>query len=199
MKRIALVLAASTALTAPAFAGGPVEVAPEPVITPAPQPVYVAQSGDWGGFYTGVHLGYGEPDASAGNDGSGETYGLQAGYRWDLGNTVLGVEGEWSKSGAELTLPGDELDSVARLKLQAGYDLGKTLVYATAGASHAKATIGGADLSDNGWFVGAGVDYALTEQWTVGGEIIADKFDNFDGSGVDLDNTSAALRVNFKF
>ncbi|MGA0542744.1 outer membrane protein [Neotabrizicola sp. VNH66] len=198
MKRIALILAASGALAAPALAGGPTVVVTEPEVVPAPAPVIMQPQANWGGFYGGVQLGYGDADA-AGNKGNGGTYGVQAGYRWDLGQTVLGVEGEYNKAGTGLTTAGDELDSVTRLKLQAGYDLGRTLVYATAGAAHAKATLGGSSLSENGWTIGAGLDYAVTDNWTIGGEILADKFDNFGGSGVDLDNTSAALRINYKF
>ena len=199
MKRAAIFLA-TAALAAPAFAGGPVEVAPEPVVVAEPAPV-LDYGSDWSGFYAGAQLGDADVDSNgAGLDGNGATGGVHAGYRWDMGKTVLGVEADWDKTNVDLGAAGtDSLDSIARLKVQAGYDAGPTLIYATAGAARAKATIGGADLSENGWSLGAGATYAINDQWTLGGEVMTNRFDDFDGSGVDLDATTATLRVGFKF
>ncbi|GAB1363834.1 porin family protein [Rhodobacter sp.] len=199
MKKAAAVVLTSV-LAAPAFAGGPVQVTPEPVIVPAPAPV-VSYGNDWSGFYAGAQLGYGDTDSNgAGFDGNGAIGGVHGGYRWDLGKTVLGVEADWDKTSLDLGAAGtDSLDSIARLKLQAGYDAGPALIYATAGAAHANASVGGVDLSDSGWSLGAGVTYAVNDQWTVGGEVLTNRFDDFDGSGVDLDTTTATLRVGFRF
>ena len=41
--------------------------------------------------------------------------------------------------------------------------------------------------------------YALNDQWTLGGEVMTNRFDDFGGSGVDLDATTATLRVGFQF
>ncbi len=199
MKRAVIFLTA-TALAAPAFAGGPVEIAPEPVVVAEPVAV-VDYGNDWSGFYAGAQIGYGDLDSNgAGIDGNGGYGGVHAGYRWDLGRTVLGVEADWDKTDLDLGPAGaDTLDSIARLKLQAGYDVGPALIYATAGAARAKATIGGTGLSDNGWVLGAGATYAINDQWTLGGEVMTNRFDDFDGSGVDLDATTATLRLGFQF
>lgn len=199
MKKIAVAVLTMTALGAPAFAGGPVVVEAEPVIVPAPAPV--VYGADWSGFYAGGQLGYADASTDGGvYDGNGGTYGVHAGYRWDLGNTVLGVEADWDKVGADLgVIAGDELDSIARLKLVAGYDMGQTLVYGTAGAAKAKGTVNGADFSENGWSLGAGVTYAINDQWTVGGEVLKNKFGDVVAPGSDLDATTATLRVGFKF
>lgn len=199
MKRAAIIVAA-TALAAPAFAGGPVEVAPEPIVVAEPAPV-LDYGSDWSGFYAGAQVGYGDVDSNgAGIDGNGGYGGVHAGYRWDLGKAVLGLEADWDKTDIDLGAAGtDSLDSIARLKVQAGYDLGPTLVYATAGAARADATIGGADLSENGWVLGAGATYALNDQWTLGGEVMTNRFDDFGGTGIDLDATTATLRVGFQF
>jgi opacity protein-like surface antigen len=198
MKRIAMLIAAAT-LATPALAGGPTTPIVEPEIVPAPVPV-VAPSADWSGFYAGAQLGYADVDSNgAGLDGTGELGGIHAGYRWDLGTTVLGAEVDWDSANVDLGAGADDLDSVARLKLTAGADLGRTLLYATAGGARASATVGGAGLSDNGWFLGAGATYALTDQWTLGGEILSHRFDDFDGTGVDLDATTVTARVGFQF
>lgn len=200
MKRAAIFLTATAALAAPAFAGGPVEIAPEPVVVAEPAPV-LDYGNDWSGFYAGAQIGYGDVDSNgAGSDGNGGFGGVHAGYRWDMGKTVLGLEADWDKTDLDLGAAGaDSLDSVARLKVQAGYDAGPALIYATAGAARAKATIGGTDLSDNGWVLGAGATYAINDQWTLGGEVLTNRFDDFDGSGVDLDATTATLRLGFQF
>lgn len=198
MKHLAATLIAAT-LATPALAGGLSQPIPEPTVAPPVAPVEpVRADGDWGGFYAGGQLGFAGVAAN-GNNGDGALAGLQAGYRWDLGRTVLGVEGDLSKANADLTTPGDKLDNIARLKLSAGYDMGRTLVYATAGAAQAKGTIGGASLSDTGWFAGLGADYALNDRWTLGGEILSNKFDNFDNAGVNLETTTATIRAGFRF
>jgi opacity protein-like surface antigen len=199
MKTIAAILAATAVLSTPALAGGPTTPVVEPEIVPAPVAV-VAPSADWSGFYAGAQVGYGDLDSNgAGLDGTGELGGVHAGYRWDLGTTVLGAEVDWDTANIDLGGAAGELDNVARLKFSAGADLGQTLVYATAGGARAKANVGGAGLSDNGWFVGAGASYALTDQWALGGEVLTHKFDDFDGSGVDLDATTVTARVSFQF
>ncbi|MEZ5798492.1 MAG: outer membrane beta-barrel protein [Paracoccaceae bacterium] len=88
---------------------------------------------------------------------------------------------------------------MARLKLMAGADLGSSLIYATAGGAWADATVGGADLSGDGYFYGIGMEHALNDSWTVGGEILKHRFSDFDGSGVDLDPTTAMARVSYRF
>lgn len=200
MKKLAAALIGGSFLAAPAFAGGLAQPEPEPVVA---APVIVEPmraDGDWGGFYAGAHLGYGKADDDAGvAQGSGALGGAQLGYRWDLGTAVLGVEGDYSASSVDFDDDAGKLDSIARLKLQAGYDMGNTLVYATAGAAKAKADIGGVDMSDTGYFGGVGVDYKLTDAWTVGGEVLMHKFDDFDSTGNDIDTTTAAVRVNYNF
>lgn len=195
MKTLAAVLIGSATLAAPALAGGLATPAPEPEIMQAAPPAPTFAGGEWGGAYVGGSLGYG--DVSGDVDGNGTLGGVQAGYRWDLGRTVLGAE--VATGAADVSLGSGKIDSLTQLKLQAGYDLGRTLVYATAGGASASGDIGGSSVSDTGYFGGLGVDYALTDRWSLGAEVLAHKFDNFDGTGVDADATTAAIRANFRF
>ncbi len=199
MKTIAALLA-SVSLAMPAFAGGLTTPEPEPEIIAA-APVAVAPSADWTGFYAGAQLGYADIDSNgAGLDGNGELYGVHAGYRWDFGQFVAGAEIDWDNADVDLgAVPGDELDDVARLKLIGGYDLGRSLLYGTVGAARASASVGGTDLSDTGYFVGAGLDYAVSDRWTVGGELMQHRFSDFDDSGVDLDATTIKAKVALRF
>ena len=189
------------AFAAPAFAGGPAEVIPEPAIAPVPVAAPANTGGEWGGFYAGAGLGYGDVGSSTNTlDGNGILGGVQAGYRYDFGTAVVGGELEYDITGIDLgATAGDQLNSVARLKAMAGADLGRTLVYGTAGYAYADADVGAASLSDNGWFAGLGADYALSERLTVGAEVLTHKFNDFDGSGVDLDATTAKARINLRF
>lgn len=197
MKTVAILLASVT-LAMPAFAGGMATPEPEPEIMAAP--AYVAPSSDWSGFYAGAQLGYGDVDSNGGAlDGNGNLYGVHAGYRWDFGQYVAGAELDWDSADIDLGAAGDTLDDVARLKLMAGADLGRALVYGTAGAAQASATVGGVGLSDTGYFYGAGVDYSVNDRWAVGGEVLQHNFSDFDGSGVDLDATTVSARVSLRF
>ena len=202
MKTIAALIA-TAALTAPAFAGGPVAVAEEPVIAPVAE-AYVAPGLDWTGAYVGGQLGYGDVDTSAGGvdgpGGYGWLGGVHAGYRWDMGHWVAGTELSWDKTGIEIPDgSGVELDDVTALKLMAGREIGNSLVYGTLGAAHASISGGGADASDNGMVYGIGFDHALAGNWTVGGEVLQHNFDDFDGTGTDVDATTIKAKVGLRF
>ena len=191
---------AATLLSAPAFAGGLNEVAAEPAVVAYDAPVQASTGGDWGGGYVGAQIGYGDLKSNvAGRDGNGAIGGVHAGYRADFGQFVAGAELDYNASNINLGTAGDTLDNVTHIKLMGGYDLGRTLIYGTAGAAYAHATVGGATLKDNGYFGGVGIDYAISDQFTVGGEYLMHKFNNFDGSGTDLDLNTLSAKVSFKF
>ena len=191
---IAALLAAGT--SAPAFAGGMgAPVVEPPVMTPAP--VVQSMDGNWTGGWVGGKLGYADAEAGA-NGGNSGTYGIAGGYDWDFGKWVAGAALDWDKTDVDLGGT-DSLKDITRLKFRVGADLGRTLVYATAGPARANADIGGVSGRDNGWFGGIGADYALNDKWTVGGEVLSNQFDNFQNTGVDLKATTAAVNVGFRF
>jgi len=199
MKTIAALIATAT-LTAPAFAGGPVAVADEPAIVPVAAP-YVAPGLDWSGAYVGAQLGYGNVDSNgAGLNGNDWFGGVHAGYRWDLGTWVAGTELSYDATNIGLgAVAGNELSDVLALKLQAGREIGNSLVYGTLGAAQAKATVGAASLRDTGLVYGVGFDYAVSDRWTVGGEVSQHKFSNFDGTTTDFDATTVKAKVGLRF
>lgn len=188
-----LALGLSAVVAAPALAGN-YDPAPAPtqVAPAAPAPVL---GGDWGGPYAGLQLGYGDVDADGGLNGDGELFGLHAGYRWDMGTVVYGVELDYDDAGIDIGGGAAELDNVARLKGQVGYDLGNTLLYATAGVANADTTLG----DETGWLAGGGLAWAVTPSWTVGGEILYHDFEEFGTSGVGADATTASVRASFRF
>ena len=189
-------LAAVVAFSAmPALAGGPTEVYNEPAVAPAPV-VLAAPNADWSGLYVGGQLGYGDVSSSSGAlDGSGFSTGLIAGYRVDMGQFVAGIEGNYDWTDIDLGGGVATLDNVARLKLIGGYDMGPALLYGTVAAVRAESSVG----NDSGYALGVGMDYALTDRMTLGAELMEHRFDDFNGSGVDLDATTFNTRVGFRF
>ncbi|MES2916198.1 MAG: outer membrane beta-barrel protein [Pseudomonadota bacterium] len=199
MKTIAAMIA-TAALTAPAFAGGPAVVADEPAVAPVTE-AYVAPGLDWSGAYVGAQLGYGDVDSNgAALDGNDWFGGVNAGYRWDLGNWVAGTELSYDATNIALgAVAGDELSDVLALKLQAGREIGNSLVYGSLGAAQANASVGGADLRDSGLVYGVGFDYAVSDRWTVGGEVVKHDFNDFDGTTTDFDATTVKAKVGMRF
>ncbi len=199
MKRITTI--SSLALIASGLAGvataGSLETAPveAPVYTPAPTPV--ATGSDWTGFYGGLQVGRTDVDSDSGLlDGDDTSYGVHAGYDYDFGTFVLGGELDYDKTDIDLGNGAANVDSVARAKLKAGYDFGNTLVYATAGAARADTSVG----DETGPFAGLGVTYKVTDQYTIGGEVLQHKFDDVGGTaGNDLDATTISLRGSMRF
>ena len=199
MKTIAAMIA-TAALTAPAFAGGPTVVAEEPMIVPVTE-AYVAPGLDWSGAYVGAQIGYGDVDSNgAALDGNDWFGGVHAGYRWDLGTWVAGTELSYDATNIGLgAVAGNELSDVLALKLQAGREIGNSLVYGSLGAAQASATVGGVDLSDTGFVYGVGFDYAVNDRWTVGGEVTQHDFNDFDGTTTDFDATTVKAKVGLRF
>ena len=201
MKRILITTAAIAATSTAAFAGNIAEPAPEPVVQqPAPQAVEATPTYDFSGFSAGAQLGYGDIQADgdgADLDGDGTLYGLRMNYDRDFGNFVLG--GGVNYDGGEIELDdGPAVDGILRAGPRAGYNFGRSMVYATGG--YAKAYTDDDDLGDsNGYYVGIGSETFLTENITAGGEINYHEFDDFDAEGIDADATTASLNINYRF
>ncbi|WP_439122510.1 outer membrane protein [Marivita sp.] len=193
MKRIllgtALVATAATATYAGSADPAPAEPMKVEPVTVAPAPM----GGDWTGAYGGLSFGNLSADADSFEDSEG-VYGVFGGYDYDFGQFVVGGELDY-QSGEDIQLGGIEVDDVLRAKVRGGYDLGRTLVYGTVGAAQLNTNIG----DDTGIVGGLGVEYKVTEQFTVGGEYLAHRFDDFDDTGVDVEADTVSIRGSFRF
>ena len=165
----------------------------EPVIMEPVAAAPAPMGGDWTGGYAGLSFGSLSADADDFDD-SEAVYGLHGGYDYDFGQFVLGGEIDF-QSGDDIELGDVEVDNVVRAKIRGGYDLGRTLVYGTIGAAQLNTD----DADDTGVVGGVGIEYKVTDRFTVGGEYLAHRFDDFDDSDVDVEADTVSLRGSFRF
>ena len=220
-KLLPFAAAALVASVAPAFAGGftpavaegpvtaPVAVAAPVVTTPAAAP-----SGDWTGVYLGGQLSYGQlgyelDDGDAGEaDFNGATGGLHAGYMRDFGRIVAGAEVAHAWTDLEIDDEevstfdlGADLEAVTRAGVRVGYDAGRVLPYVTGGyanASFSEELPGSGEDNADGYYFGGGVEYAVTESFSVGGEVLRHEFD-VDLDDLDTSLTTVGVRASYRF
>jgi outer membrane immunogenic protein len=203
------------------------------------RPVYKAPpagalpvSYDWTGFYVGGHVGYGwsknaysdplVPFSVSSTDGNGFMGGGQAGFNYQVGQFVFGVEGDMSGStlkGATNVLGASfntNVDWTATLTGRAGIAFDRWLVYGKGGAAWAHDRYstnfytfpGTVELTDTriGWTAGAGIEYAFAPQWSAKVEYnymdFGTKSVSFTpGTSTDIDQQVHAVKlgVNYKF
>ena len=104
----------------------------------APTPSF---GGEWTDFSGGVQIGRLDVDGTGAADGHDLGYGVHAGYGHDFGSFVLDCELDHDVTGVDLGGTAT-VGNVTRLKLSAGYDIGRTLLYATAGVARLDTSIG---------------------------------------------------------
>jgi len=133
----------------------------------AAQSAYAQDS--WTGGYGGIALGYHDVTAKiAGVKGSAHDTGLGVfgGYQQDLGQYVVGGEISYDtakKHGVKI--------NALKINARVGYDAGQFLPYVTAGFARVEYKEPGYKLKDNGYSIGIGLDYAVNQQFVIGGEI----------------------------
>ena len=189
----------------------------------------VAASYDWTGAYIGVNAGGGfgtfklSPSGGGGGSfdfsASGFLGGIQAGYNWQVGQFVYGVETDFQGSDikAELSTGGPSLETkvdwFGTLRARIGYTpVDRFLVYGTGGLAygHEKTSLPGAfDFSKTkvGWTVGAGAEYAITNNWSLKSEYLYTDLGKASftpaggGTGIDVKVPFHTVRVglNYKF
>ncbi|MEO3413986.1 outer membrane beta-barrel protein [Roseovarius sp. CAU 1744] len=135
----------------------------------------------WRGPYVGLHLGGAVADFSgpsglapgASGEGRGMVGGLQVGYNWQRGNSVLGAEADLSFADISDDFPGGhfEEDMMTSLRFRAGVATGDTLVFGTLGVAwtEQQTTLTGVGSSTDfepGLMMGAGAERFLGENVT---------------------------------
>jgi len=174
----------------------------------------------WAGFYIGAMGGYASEDAGFAAMKGGFAGGT-AGYNWQQGNIVFGIEADaaWADISASATTFGFTASSKIRdlgtVRGRLGYAFGPTLLYATGGYAWADNKIAitgpGVSLSDShvhsGWTVGAGLEYMIAPHWSLKGEYLYKSFggETYSFAGVGsvptgtLNIHSGQVGVNYHF
>ena len=148
-------------------------------------PVAVASVYNWTGFYLGL-VGGGSWEDSNSPRMQGGFVGGTAGYNWQTGNVVFGVEadGAWADVSASATAFGltlsSKTDAMGTVRGRIGYAVNNVLFYGTGGYAWIdnKLTLSalGVTASDSkwhsGWTVGAGVEAFIAPQWSIKGEYL---------------------------
>jgi outer membrane immunogenic protein len=127
----------------------------------------------WAGPYLGGNLGYawGSIDNNP-TKPSGFAGGVQAGYNWQNGPWVFGVEGDIQASGAEQTFAPWKFSNpwFGTLRGRAGYALGNVLFYGTGGLAFGELRANTFGLSESntnlGWTLGAGAEMGFAPNWS---------------------------------
>jgi outer membrane immunogenic protein len=189
VRRFLLCTVALVSIGSPAVAADlPSTRAPAP---PPPLPIF-----SWTGAYIGGQAGYNfghdtATPAGLGPNGiqpSGVVGGGHIGYNYEAGSSlVVGIEGDIEGSSARSASTAYFGSYTVRSPVQgsirgrAGFAVDRALFYATGGVAFATfndsyATGGSASASRAGYTIGGGVEYAISDRWSVRGEY---RFSNF--------------------
>jgi outer membrane immunogenic protein len=162
-------------------------------------------------------------------DSDGIVGGVYGGYNWQSGQFVYGVEADISASDIDNTVdntmaaPGEDetfstnIDWFGTLRGRLGYAADRFLPYVTGGLAFGDIESSYNDPLDNsfavasetvfGWTLGAGVEYALTDQWSLRAEYLYVDLEDSQGSFVgcegtcryDFDNDLNVVRVGASY
>jgi outer membrane immunogenic protein len=103
---------------------------------------------------------------------SGFAGGVQAGYNWQSGPWVFGVEGDLQATGADDTFAPWKFSNpwFGTVRGRAGYAFNNIYLYGTGGLAFGELraeTFGLSETHTNaGWTVGAGAEFGLVQNWT---------------------------------
>src|SRR5947209_17833374 len=189
---------------------------------------------NWTGFYVGLNGGGGmasadhlDPDhdfaANTRFQQAFGTVGAQAGYNYQIGSSVIGLEGDYNWVGLDKTklfsladgtgsTANFKFSEFATLRARGGLALDRTLLYVTAGVAFAHIqntdafnafdnqgrpqtpfSIASEDKWKAGLAVGAGVEFALSQNWSVKGEYLYMMFQDSDASFLLRDGTRSCF------
>ncbi|MDX6806931.1 outer membrane protein [Terrihabitans rhizophilus] len=190
---------------------------------------------DWSGFYAGASIGYASHTATLEDpnynwyghikdlQSGGAAGGVQAGYNWQVGAAVFGVE-------ADVTAFGNEIDErysgsvdisydmnwMATFRGRIGLGLGNTLVYVTGGVAVAETDaswLEDGDASDSwpylgdtkvGGIAGIGIEHAFSNRLSARVEGLLARFEenlatNAEGEDMRPSDTIAFARVGLNY
>jgi outer membrane immunogenic protein len=173
---------------------------------PAAMPVYLS---DWAGFYIGINGGGGWGHTTfdftpvLNSKTSGGVFGGHAGYNWQYGSVVAGLEADFDGADIKDTVLGVEqkTNELASARARIGYlFVPNLLAYGTAGAGWGHTQISSPGfLSDEvnqfGWVAGAGLEYKLLDHVLLRAEYLHYDFAKTEAPNVVGDNFKETVDV----
>ena len=127
----------------------------------------------WAGPYIGGNLGYawGKVENSL-TKPSGFVGGAQAGYNWQIGSWVLGLEGDIQATGANDTFAPWKFSNpwFGTMRGRAGYAFSNIMFYGTGGLAFGELRGETFGLSEShttaGWTAGVGAEFGFAPNWS---------------------------------
>jgi opacity protein-like surface antigen len=208
----------------------------------APMNAAPTEGYDWSGPYVGLSAGstwgvthWAIQGTTANPDNAGGLVGGQAGYNFQNGRFVWGIEGDAGWSNARGTAAcvqpliyscEDEVGALGSVTGRFGYTWGRALFYGKGGwafgevtarrsvnfvdpgVASAPAAVAAAQSTnwENGWTVGVGMEYALTDRWSAKAEYMHYEFPQYAftvAQGATANATTAGdtvrIGVNYHF
>jgi len=198
-----------------------------PTAKPAPAPFYAPPIFTWTGFYVGVNGSYDWANVRSGNgvfgNPDGGMGGVTAGYNYQIGQFVAGLEGDIDFGDVSNKQTIDPFGSFGKIDLNSfgtararlGFAMDRALIYVTGGYAGGQVhsavfdAITPAYASNNTWqngyAVGGGVEYAITNNISAKAEYL---FSQLDGKTIatpsyaakdGLDISLVRLGLNYRF
>ncbi|MFA6971852.1 MAG: outer membrane beta-barrel protein [Gallionella sp.] len=171
--------------------------------------ISVAQASEFSGGWIGAKVGSNRSDvAGAGtaavpsyNAKSANTYGIEAGYNWDVSSFLLGIDGfaDFNQKATHNRVPAALVNygsDVYGLDAKLGLPSGNWLPYAKLGYGSARAKGGVLTGTYSGAHLGLGVEYKFASHWSVAGEYTTGSGKN---NGAKLTNNNLTIGVNYYF
>jgi outer membrane immunogenic protein len=161
-------------------------------------------NGFGGGFWANLGDTYGVT-------GNGGIFGVNAGYNYQMGNVLLGLEADIAASSLNDSFTsnglavGSKLSSLGTLRGRIGYAFDRALLYATGGLAYGHVENQAYNVNfpaynantsgmRTGWTAGGGLEYAVTNNWTVRAEALYVDLGTATGSNP----IAATCRFGFK-
>ena len=210
MKKVLLAALMAGVASSAMAADLPTRKAPPAPQVYAPPPVF-----SWTGLYVGVNGGWGG-GSSGGTLGSpsGGLVGGTLGYNYQIGQFVVGLEGDWdwadlNRNGTILgNAYSNKIDQMVTARARAGIALDRALLYVTGGYAGAedRVSVPGAAIASNDWrsggVIGGGIEYAFTNNISAKAEYLYAPFQAktyAPGYTSDLNLSLVRAGLNYKF
>jgi outer membrane immunogenic protein len=140
---------------------------------PVQVPTYASPYYNWTGLYLGINGGGGWGASEL----RGGLVGGTAGFNWQFGPWVFGLEGDadWSSVNNGTGCPAAICDVsnnwLSTVRGRVGYSVERLLPYVTAGAAIGDIKVttpgfSGVDATNLGWTVGGGIEFAFAGPWS---------------------------------